>query len=266
MQMLTTRLLNLDTNVIVIAHYKDKSFKDDTGEDRREFQLQLSGDIKDSIFNDFDLVGWMGTYWDVDEHGERVQRRGITFTTTPDKPFLKDRFNVFPKWVPIEFTDEDWSGMFELFRNRLQSLPESEETNVDVPEEVLPDNAPGPEVIPPDDNFVPAREGKEQQTFDVSGLGAMTKAELVELAAAWNVPLPGNALKHEIVATLETANAERVLEAAGATKVDHEQEIIEKAKAAHASGDVEELKRLWAAATTDAARSTITELGKSLKK
>lgn len=268
MQMLTTRLLNLNTNVIVIAHFKDKTFKDDSGDDRREYSLQLSGDVKDSIFNDFDLVGWMGTYWDVDDSGERVQRRGITFTATPEKPFLKDRLNVFPKWVPIALESKDWEDILGLFQAKLDGVPESQETSVEVPSDEIPADAPGPEIIPPEDNFVPSREDapKNVGVNDTAGLGAMNKTELIELAAAWGVSIPGNALKHEIVDALEKANAERVLEAAGAVKVDPEADILAAAEKAHAAGNVEELKVLWGKATTDATRSRITELGKSLRK
>lgn len=88
MQKLMTRLLNLDYNVLVLAHYKEKTVKDGDSE-TRELMLQLQGDIKDTAYNDFDLVGWLGTYWEAEE-GVRVQKRGLTFDTSPDRPFLKE--------------------------------------------------------------------------------------------------------------------------------------------------------------------------------
>ena len=128
MQMLLTRLLNLDMNVIVLAHYKDKTIKEGVGEtatERQELMLQLSGEVKDSVFNDFDLVGWMGTYWEV-EDGQRVEKRGLTFKRTPDKPFLKDRLNVTPKWMEVQFADSDYTNLFSAVASRLDEMTPSE--------------------------------------------------------------------------------------------------------------------------------------------
>ncbi len=85
---LMTRLLNLDYNVIVLVHFKHKNVKDGDNE-TRELVLQLQGDLANTIFDDFDLVGWLGTYWEAEE-GQRIQKRGLTFETTPDRPFLKE--------------------------------------------------------------------------------------------------------------------------------------------------------------------------------
>jgi hypothetical protein len=85
MQLLLTKLLNLDVNIVIAAHYKDKVTRTTTSRSH-ELMLQLSGDIKDTAYNDFDLVGWMGTYWEA-VAGERIEKRGITFKRTPDKPF-----------------------------------------------------------------------------------------------------------------------------------------------------------------------------------
>jgi hypothetical protein len=87
--------------------------------------LQLSGDIKDTAFNDFDLVGWMGTYWEA-VAGERIEKRGITFKRTPDKPFLKDRLHVTPPWLEVTFADSDYENLFSRIAAKVAELAPSE--------------------------------------------------------------------------------------------------------------------------------------------
>jgi AAA domain len=52
MSMLMTRLLNLDLNVIVLAHYKTAKIKGADDSESREIVLQLQGDIQNTIYND----------------------------------------------------------------------------------------------------------------------------------------------------------------------------------------------------------------------
>lgn len=122
-QLLLTRLLNLDMNVIINVHPKDTIVKEGD-KDVHRYGLQLQGDISTTIFNDLNLVGWIGTYWEAQE-GERVQKRGLTFTPTPDKAFLKDRFNITPKWLPVTFEQTDYTNLFERLRDKLSHSKES---------------------------------------------------------------------------------------------------------------------------------------------
>lgn len=127
MQMLLTRLLNLDMNVIVLVHYKDKVTKDDvTGRESHELMPQLQGETADNIFNDFDLVAWMGTYWEGEE-GKRVQKRGLSFKPTPDKPWLKDRLHVTPPWMEVTFAPTDYTNLFERIQSRIEEMQEGHE-------------------------------------------------------------------------------------------------------------------------------------------
>jgi AAA domain-containing protein len=118
MNMLLTRLLNLDMNVIVCVHYKDKAGTKDEG---TSIVLQLQGETGDIVYNDFDLVAWMGTYWEAVE-GERVQKRGLTFKATPDRPFLKDRLHVTPPWMEVTFADSDYTNLFDAIQSRVEDL------------------------------------------------------------------------------------------------------------------------------------------------
>ena len=204
MQMLFARLLNLDFNVLVLVHYKDKTFKD--GENQvREFTLQLQGAISDIIFNDFGLVGWLGTYWAASGEG-RVQKRGLTFQPTPDKPFLKDRFNVTPKWMEIEFSDNDYHQIFEAFFNR----PEFEDfAEAEVVGEI-PDAAKslaassGPVAKPVEGGPLPPADPIAAPELP---LEKQTKEQLVEVAKGLGLTVKGNLLKSEILKLIKDHKA-----------------------------------------------------------
>lgn len=202
MTMLMTRLLNLDYNVIVLAHFKSKSVKDGDNE-TIQLGLQLQGDIATTLFNDFDLVGWLGTYWGV-EDGERVEKRGLTFKRTPDKPFLKDRYGVMPVWMPVNFDDEDYGQIFGAFLSRVDDLPESEvvgEIPSSAPEGTVPSagvvgpssGGPLPEVKPVD---VPLKQ------FDRVTLAKMARDEGVTHTTD-GVAIKGNTGKGELIDAIE---------------------------------------------------------------
>lgn len=206
MQLLFTRLLNLDYNVLVNVHYKDKQFKD--GDNQvREFTLQLQGNISDVVFNDFALVGWLGTYWK-----DKEQYRGLTFRPTTDKPFLKDRFNVTPRWLPIEFTSNDYDALFKAFfdDDRLDQLAESQtvgeigDSEAEVPA--------GKKVNPPAEGgpvkSAPKQPAKEEEPAGEVPLSKKTKPELEEIGKGLGLTFKGNTLKSEMVAAIEKAQAD----------------------------------------------------------
>ena len=219
MALLMTRLLNLDYNVVVLVHYKEKD-----NEGTKEYGLQLQGNVAQQIFNDFGLVGWLGTYWDAGESG-REQRRGLTFHPTPDKDFLKDRFNATPKWMPITLTsDNDYNQLFEAFFNRPEfealteatvvgEVPDSEKQQAKVDGPVAAPAEGGP--LPPKAPVPPAEVPLEKQTVP----------QLTELAKSLGLHVRGNTLKSEIVGAIKAKQAEQVREtsyAAGATKAHAE--------------------------------------------
>lgn len=203
MQMLMTRLLNLDMNVVVLVHYKDKTVTEGRGEAKTEthvLMLQLQGDIKDSAFNDFDLVGWMDTFWKPGEDNKRVQARGITFKPTPDRPFLKDRLHVTPEWLEVEFAETDYTNLFERFMSRVDDLKESKQ--VGVIEHQPDENAiQGEGVVGPlGGGPVPPVDPKDMP------LDQLTKPELIQMARS--IPevaeeVKTNLLKNEVIALIE---------------------------------------------------------------
>lgn len=217
MQLLFTRLLNLDYNVLVLVHHKDKTYKD--GDNTvREFTLQLQGAISDQIFNDFGLVGFLGTYWAAGENG-RVQKRGLTFQPTPDKPFLKDRFNVTPKWMEITFSDEDYNQIFRAFfeRKEFEEFPEAEELGEIPDSEVLRAQAQGPISKPTEGG--PLSERSPVQPADLP-LEKQTKEQLSKKAQDLGIPVRGNTLKSELVAAIKAKQDEATDPKPAATEVD----------------------------------------------
>lgn len=210
MGLLLTRLLNLDMNIVVNVHYKDKTTKDDeTGKETHELMLQLQGETADTAYNDFDLVGWTGTYWEA-EGGERVLRRGITFKATPDKPFLKDRLHVTPAWLPIEFTEEDYLGLFSRISARVNELKPSDVVG-EIPSEDENDQAPAT-VVRPDvatSGPLPSAEKVLQvplAQLDKPSLSKMAR-DLGVTTLASGAPIRGNTLKAELIEAIEAHQA-----------------------------------------------------------
>jgi hypothetical protein len=205
MSMLLTRLLNLDMNVIVNVHYKDKVTKDDeTGRETHELMPQLQGETADNIFNDFDLVAWMGTYWEPVE-GERLQKRGLTFKPTPDKPFLKDRLHVTPPWLEVEFAESDYTNLFDRITARLADIPQGEvvgQIESETPDTLSPAN-----VVAPGAAGSGALPAQSPRGVPVNQLDKPTLIKRLRDAGVKTTvdgsPIKGNTTKAELVAALE---------------------------------------------------------------
>ena len=123
MSQFVAKLHALPMNIVVNVHVKDVT----TGEDDSKVTTtnpKLKGDLKDQIAAEFDLVGFMGTYWEA-EGGERVLKRGIQWHPDPLKPVLKDRSGQLPKWTNVAFSTDDYDGLFLKLISHLDSLKES---------------------------------------------------------------------------------------------------------------------------------------------
>lgn len=211
MGMLLTRLLNLDMNVIVNCHYTDKTIKEGSGEtasERQELQLQLSGAIKDRVFNDFDLVGWIGKYYEAVD-GQRVEKRGLTFKSDDKRPFLKDRLYVTPEWMEIKFADSDYETLFSAFSARLDEF---------APTEVIGEITPlGPEMGAGGIDFSAVAGGPVEpidpkdiplSQFDKPTLQKIARDEgVTEMPDG--VPIKSNTLKGELITAIEHARAQK---------------------------------------------------------
>lgn len=198
MGLLMTRLLNLDMNVIVNVHYKDKTIKDDeTGRETHELMLQLQGETADTAFNDFDLVGWMGTYWEAVD-GQKVEKRGLTFKRTADKPFLKDRLHVTPPWMEVTFADTDYSNLFSRINEKVAALTAGEAVG-EIPTS-------GVEQIPSAGVVSPAAAGSgpvAPQTPAEPKLSDHDKPTLQTMARERGLAFKANTLKGELITLIE---------------------------------------------------------------
>lgn len=207
MGLLLTRLLNLDMNVIVNVHYKDKTTKDDeTGVTTHELMLQLQGETADTAFNDFDLVGWTGTYWEA-ENGERVQKRGITFKPTPDKPFLKDRLHVTPTWIEIFFRDNDYQALFSRIAAKVDELEPSETVGqIESIEEEIPAAVATPAALR--SGALPEQKPAELPLAQLDKPTLAKKARELGITVLPNgTPIKGNTLKAELIEAIEAHQA-----------------------------------------------------------
>jgi hypothetical protein len=203
LQLLMVRLLNLDMNVIVNVHYKDKTTKDDdTGRESHSFMLQLQGEMADTAYNDFDFVGWMGTYFEP-VNGERVMKRGLTFKATPDKPMLKDRLDVTPKWMEVTFSEEDYLRLFEAVQSKIDSV-EATKTVGEIP--TISDEVPTAVTTPEGvgSGILPPQAPREVPLHQLDKPGLLKRAR--ELGVSKTVegsPIRANTTKSELLAALE---------------------------------------------------------------
>jgi hypothetical protein len=161
--------------------------------------LQLSGEVKDNVFNDFDLVGWIGKYYEAVD-GQRVEKRGLTFKSTPEKPFLKDRLHVTPPWMEVRFSDEDYGDLFAAFTSRLDDLEEGQdigEIPSASPEEMRPSagvvgpHSGGGALAPVDPKDIP--------------LAQHDKPTLQKMARDLGVEFRQNTIKAELIEAIEKA-------------------------------------------------------------
>lgn len=245
MQMLMTRLLSLPQNVIVLVHYKDKTIKEKDGSnefERTVYELQLKGAAKDEVFNDFDLIGWMGSFYKPGGEGEgRVQARGLTFQPDNERWFLKDRLHITPKWLEVSLENDDlydnYANLFKRFTDRLDELSEGGEveevTNVDDE-----GNEIGEAVGPLEGGAVAPQDPKDMPLDD------LTKAELIKMGRAMPSiadEVKTSLLKAELVDLVEQGRkAEAAKADEGAAEEPAEEETdTEEAEASSASADEE---------------------------
>lgn len=145
------RLLNLDMNVLVLCHLRSHEEEVPTSERGvtqkiTTYEPFLQGQIKDSIFHDFNLVGLMRK----ELVGDR-EVRGISYDPTHQFPFLKDHFHLSPpddpeirrtlgrKFWPItlddgtkggdgspeSFIETNYATLWQEITSELDTLPES---------------------------------------------------------------------------------------------------------------------------------------------
>jgi hypothetical protein len=117
-------LLNLDMNVVVLMHVKDKYDKDDSDEKIIVKDNALKGDLSTSIYRDFDLIGYMESYYKVVDN-KRELARHIRWQSDPKIPMVRDRSANLPRFTDVTFAESDYTTIFEAVFGDVDSLPES---------------------------------------------------------------------------------------------------------------------------------------------
>jgi hypothetical protein len=185
MSQLLTRLNALDMNVIVNAHYKATGDDDDGG---KEVTLQLQGSVKFSLFGDFSLIGRTQAFY-ADADGDRVRKFGITFRSSEEWPFLRDRLRITPTgWMEITFSEEDWGKLFATYIERAEMLKPGQV--LEVGQEIQPPavGEGGPVAVAPQAELP---------------LTALDRSSLVSLARGLGLPVRGNSTKGDLVDAIQ---------------------------------------------------------------
>jgi len=142
------KLLNLPMNIVVNLHVKETTEGDDQTS-QIVMAPKLKGDLRDQIAAEFDLVGFMGTYWAA-EAGERTLKRAVRWTPEPKYPILKDRSGRLPQFTEVDFTDEDFYRIYNaLVGDFVDQMPAATvltevESPAEAHEPVGPDEKGGP--------------------------------------------------------------------------------------------------------------------------
>jgi hypothetical protein len=151
------RMLNLPMNIVVNMHVKETT-EDVSGSDSKLIVMQpkLKGDLRDQIAAEFDLVGYMGTYWQAVD-GKRTLKRAIRWTPEPRYPILKDRSGKLPSTTEVNFTDEDFLGLYQkIVGDHIDAMPATHVLE-EVGDEMIPTAAP----VGPDERGGPVAEVKD---------------------------------------------------------------------------------------------------------
>lgn len=190
-------LLNLPMNVVVNLHVKEVQ---DGGDEDGENSIlvrkaRLKGDIRESIFQDFDLIGQMETSY-IAEKGERVLKRHIRWHAEPKFPNLRDRSGKLPRFTDIDFTDQDYWRIFNAITSGLDELPapqvlETLETGVPDAEvkPAGPDEKGGPVEVPPQ----PAKGARKTAAKKAAAPKAEPKVQVEEVEPSKAAPEPAPA-------------------------------------------------------------------------
>lgn len=150
------KVLNLPMNVVVNMHVKETT-EEIAGSDSKLVIMQpkLKGDLRDQIAAEFDLVGYMHTDWEAVD-GKRTLVRFIRWTPEPRYPILKDRSGRLPRVTDVNFTEEDYTGLYQaIVGDHVDEFPET------VTVEVIGEPEPDVEPVGPDETGGPVATVKD---------------------------------------------------------------------------------------------------------
>lgn len=144
-----TALAQMPINVVVNVHYKESIVGE--GEDKSVLrELRLKGDQKNSIFQEYDLIGFMENYYTT-EAGERQRSQRIRWKPVPGYEMVRDRSFTLPEFTEVRFDPSDFQTIFDCIVGGVDELEESH-----VVAEVEVQGQPGAEGLPaPDEGAGP---------------------------------------------------------------------------------------------------------------
>jgi hypothetical protein len=109
-------LSNLPIHLVVNMHYKQILIGE--GEDKTvDREAKLKGDMKTTIYQEFDFIGFMETYY-TPEGGERVRKHRIRWWPEPGYEMCRTRAVgndgvLLPQFTPVDFKPSDFQVIFD---------------------------------------------------------------------------------------------------------------------------------------------------------
>jgi hypothetical protein len=151
-------LSNLPIHLVVNMHFKKIMVGegDDKVVDR---EAKLKGDMKTTVYQEFDLIGFMETYY-ASEGGERVRKNRIRWWPEPGFEMVRSRAVgkegvLLPQFTPVNFDPSDFQVIFDAIASGVDDLEESRviaeiatEDDVEASELPAPDEGAGPVANP----------------------------------------------------------------------------------------------------------------------
>lgn len=152
------RLSNLPIHLVVNMHFKQIVVGDEDNKSI-EREAKLKGDLKTTIYQEFDLIGFMETYY-VPVGGERVRKHRVRWWPEPGYEMVRSRAVgadgvLLPQFTPVDFETSDFQVIFDSIATGAKDLTPSEvvqtlavEGDVDGTDVPAPDEGAGPVAEP----------------------------------------------------------------------------------------------------------------------
>lgn len=144
MASLIETLKGLAMHTVVLMHTKDVEEQVDDEHSRIVQRARMKGDIKESVYDNFPLIGLVENFYaagEGEQRGQRVLKRQVRWQPDPKHPILRDQSTKLPRVTEVNFTTDDFQVIFDAIGGGLDDLPASEEIEtLEVPEDApLPD-------------------------------------------------------------------------------------------------------------------------------
>lgn len=164
-------LSNLPVHLVVNMHFKNVTVGE--GDDKTLVkEAKLKGDLKTAVYQEFDLIGFMETYY-VTEAGQRERKHRIRWWPEPGFEMVRcravgDDGVLLPQFTPVDFKPSDFQTIFDHIVAGVDGLEESQvvaevatATDVDAAAIPTPDQGAGPVAEP---KLPPAKKAAKKTT------------------------------------------------------------------------------------------------------